>query len=939
MIQAAPRTGRLSSPYPFRVQERRLSGLARRKALLRQPAAVDGERHAVDVRRLVAREVQGRVRDVTGDAHSALRDDRAQAFLEGILGEIPFGQRRPDQARADRVDADPGRAEVAGQALRQADHPVLRRRVRGTSRETDQTPDGRDVHDRAPTALAHRARGGLAAVERAAQVDRDHVVPLLARHRVDVADLADPGAVHEDVDAPLGRHDVVDSTLDLDGEADVAVDRHVARQVEAGHTRALAPEALSDLAADAARGPRHEHYSVLDHSKYVSRMGLQATVVSERPADRPSLLEQYRLMALIRRFEDRAAELFQQGVIFGTAHSCVGQEAIAVGAAGVMRDTDYLVGHHRSHGHLIAAGADLRRMMAEMFGKRTGYCNGLGGSMHIADLSLQILGCNGIVGAGLPHACGAALTATLHQTGQAAVAFFGDGAAGQGAAHEAMNLAATWTLPVVFICENNQFALSADWRTQRAVEDLADRAAGYGMAAEIVDGNELLAVEDAVARALARAREGAGPTFLEMKTFRRMQHSMRANLPDVRDPALVEEWEAKDPLPRLERVLRDLGELDDDRVEPLREGVERDVEHAIETALADEDASPDDLLPAVFGPHRGYPAPAPASERKLGFIAAVREALDLELEADPSVIVIGEDIGKVGGLFRATEGLYERYGAERIRDTPLTESGFVGCGIGAALTGLRPVVELQFSDFAAVAFDQIVNQAAKLRFMMGGTPSIPLVIRMVSGGGVRLGAQHSQSLEALFAHIPGLVVAMPSSPFDAKGLLSAAIRDDNPVIFLEQKLLFFGEPAPVPPERYGIELGVGRVAREGDDVTVVALGALVPHALRAAHELEGEGVSVEVVDPRTIVPLDTALIAESVAKTHRLVVAHEAVRFCGIGSEIAAHVAQHCFWDLDAPVVRVGAASHPIPYQKDLELATLPGPGEIRAAVQSLVSG
>ena len=661
--------------------------------------------------------------------------------------------------------------------------------------------------------------------------------------------------------------------------------------------------------------------------------------MSERPADRPPLLEQYRLMALIRRFEDRAAELFQQGVIFGTAHSCVGQEAIAVGAAGVMRDTDYLVGHHRSHGHLIAAGADLRRMMAEMFGKRTGYCKGLGGSMHIADLSLDILGCNGIVGAGIPHACGAALTAKLRGTGQAAVAFFGDGAAGQGAAHEGMNLAATWTLPVVFICENNQFALSADWRAQRAVEDLADRAAGYGMAGEIVDGNDLLAVEDAVARALARAREGAGPTFLEMKTFRRMQHSMRANLPDVRDPALVEEWEAKDPLPRFERLLRELGELDDDASRPSCARSSATSSSRSRPRSPTRTRAPTTSSPRCFAPQRSYPAPAAETERKLGFVAAVREALDLELEADPSVIVIGEDIGKVGGLFRATEGLYERYGGERIRDTPLTESGFVGCGIGAALTGLRPVVELQFSDFAGVAFDQIMNQAAKLRFMMGGTPSIPLVIRMVSGGGVRLGAQHSQSLEALFAHIPGLVVAMPSTPYDAKGLLSAAIRGDNPVIFLEQKLLFFGEPAPVPEERYGIELGVGRVAREGTDVTVVALGALVPHALRAAHELEGEGVSVEVVDPRTLVPLDTALIAASVAKTHRLVVAHEAVQFCGFGSEIAAHAAEHCFWDLDAPVVRVGAASHPIPYQKDLEVATLPGPAEIMAAVRSLASG
>ncbi len=459
------------------------------------------------------------------------------------------------------------------------------------------------------------------------------------------------------------------------------------------------------------------------------------------------------------------------------------------------------------------------------------------------------------------------------------------------------------------------------------------------MPGEIVDGNDLLAVEAAVARALERAREGAGPTFLEMKTFRRMQHSMRANLPDVRDPALVEEWEARDPLPRLERLLRELGELDDDSVDAVLRGVEHDVELAVRTALADEDATPDDLLPAVFGPRRSYPPPAPETERTLGFVAAIREALDLELEADPNVIVIGEDIGKVGGLFRATEGLYERYGSERIRDTPLTESGFVGCGIGAALTGLRPVVELQFSDFSGVAFDQIMNQAAKLRFMMGGAPSIPLVIRMVSGGGVRLGAQHSQSLEALFAHIPGLVVAMPSTPHDAKGLLSAAIRGDDPVIFLEQKLLFFGDEVPVPAERYAIELGVGRVAREGTDVTVVALGALVPQALRAAHQLEQEGVSVEVVDPRTLVPLDTELIVASVAKTHRLVVAHEAVRFGGFGSEIAAHVAEHCFWDLDAPVRRVGAASHPIPYQKDLEAATLPGHVEIVAAVRALASG
>jgi len=657
-----------------------------------------------------------------------------------------------------------------------------------------------------------------------------------------------------------------------------------------------------------------------------------------REAGRKPLVEQYRVMLRIRVFEERAAELFHEGVIVGTAHSCVGQEAIAAGAAGVMRPGDYLVGHHRSHGHLIAAGADMRRMMAEMFGRRTGCCKGLGGSMHIADLSLNIIGCNGIVGAGLPHACGAALTAKLRGTGEAAVAFFGDGAAGQGAAHEAMNLAATWRLPVVFACENNQFALSAGWETQRAVADLVDRARGYGMPGEIVDGNDVVAVEDAVAAALERARGGDGPTFLELKTFRRMQHSMRANLPDVRDRAVIEEWDPKDPLPRLERRLRDEGLVTDAALDLLRGEVGAEVEAAIDLALGDEPASPDDLLPSVYAPHRPA-APAPdAGERELGFVAAIREALAQELAADQTVILMGEDVGRVGGIFRATDGLFEEFGGARIRDTPLTESGFVGCGIGAALTGLRPVVELQFSDFAGVAFDQILNQAAKLRFMMGGAPTLPLVLRMVSGGGVRLGAQHSQSLEALFAHIPGLVVVMPSNPYDAKGLLAAAIQDDNPVVFLEQELLFFDEPVPVPEQRYALELGRGRVVREGGHATVVAFGALVPRAMRAATELAREGIEIEVIDPRTLVPLDTALIAESVARTHRVVIAHEAVEFCGFGAEIAARIAQDSFWDLDAPVVRVGAPSHPVPYQRDLEQLTLPGVQEVAAAVRLLLA-
>lgn len=649
------------------------------------------------------------------------------------------------------------------------------------------------------------------------------------------------------------------------------------------------------------------------------------------------LVDLYREMVRVRVFEDRAVELFKAGEITGTAHSCAGQEAVAVGVGAVLRPDDYVVGHHRSHGHVITKGGDLHGMFSELMGRRTGLCKGLGGSMHIADLSLNILGCNGIVGAPMPIGVGSALASTLQGVDRVTVVFFGDGGAAQGAGHEALNLAATWRLPVVFVCENNQFSFSVGWRETRAVEDIAPRGEGYGMPWEIVDGNDVLAVREAAARRVEAARRGEGPSLIEAKTYRRTFHSLRANLPDTRDPKLVEEWEAKDPIVRFEEALRTAGVLDEAGMQGVRDEAAAEVEEAVERARADDPADPADMEAAVYVPHeRSYPEPS-GETHDLTFMQAVNEALRQEMERDERVFIMGEDLGRVGGVFRATEGLYEKFGAARVRDTPISESGFTGAGVGAALAGLRPVIELQFSDFVTVAMDQVVNQAAKLRYMMGGTPRIPFVLRAAAGGGARLAAQHSQSLEAWFCHVPGLVVVMPSNAYDAKGLLTAAIRDDNPVIFLEQKQLFFAEPAPVPMEPYAIPLGTARVVREGSDVTVVALGGLVPLAERAASELERDGISIEIVDPRTLYPLDLDAIIASVSKTTRLVVAHEAVSFCGFGAEVAASVSQHCFWDLDAPPVRVAAPHRPIPYEKSLELLTIPGSAQIVEAVRALV--
>lgn len=660
------------------------------------------------------------------------------------------------------------------------------------------------------------------------------------------------------------------------------------------------------------------------------------TTLTAPARDRESLLDLYRQLVRIRVFEDKATELFLAGHVKGTAHSCVGQEAIAVGVGAVLRPDDYIAGHHRSHGHLIAKGARIEPMIAELLGRKTGYCKGLGGSMHIADLSLGVLGCNGIVGASMPLATGAALSSVMRGTDQVSVAFFGDGGANQGLFHEAVNLAAVWKLPVVFVCENNQFQLSATWQEVRSVECIADRAAGYGIHGELVDGNDVLAVVDAARRHVDAARRGEGPSLIEAKTYRRRQHSMRANLPETRDMDEALRWEALDPITRFEEYLTMQSGVRREELDRIQQEATDEVEAASAAAMEAEAPTEADLRISVYSPHKQESGPPPAADRSITYLEALREAMYQEMEADESVIVLGEDVAALGGIFQATSGLYDRFGPMRVRNTPIAEGGFVGTAVGAALTGLRPIVEIQIFDFVTLAMDAIVNQAAKLRFMMGGTPRVPLVVRGPAGGGVRLAAQHSQSLEAWFCHIPGLVVLAPSDPVDAKGLLASAIRDDNPVIFIETKALLFGDPQPVPEERYAIPIGKADVKRVGSDITIVATQAMVPQALRAAVQLERDGISAEVIDPRSLYPLDEAAILESVAKTSRAVVVHEAVGFAGIGAEIAAMISQKGFFDLDAPVTRVTAPHWPMPFAGDLEAATIPTWRSIVDAVHKL---
>ncbi len=644
----------------------------------------------------------------------------------------------------------------------------------------------------------------------------------------------------------------------------------------------------------------------------------------------------YTTMVRIRRFDEKTAELFHAGLVKGTAHSYVGEEAVAAGACANLREGDYIVGTHRGHGHCIAKGARVDRMMAELMGRQDGYCRGLGGSMHIAALDLNVLGCNGIVAAGLPIGTGAALATRLAKTDSVVIAFFGDGGANQGVVHEALNLAAVWKLPIVYLCENNQYALSTATARTTAGESIAARAAAYEIPGVRVDGNDVLAVYEAVREAVTRARRGEGPTLVEAVTYRWGGHSMRANLPEYRTKEEEREWMERDPIARLRVNLVDHTRATPMRLKELEEAVELELDRAVEFAKASPEPTVELMESSVYAPHLEVGEPARGGGREITMAEALNEALHGEMERDKRVFVMGEDVGLIGGIFGVTRGLRERFGEDRVRDTPISEATFVGAGVGAAIAGLRPVVEIQIFDFVALTMDQLVNQAAKFRYMLGGRPTVPLVIRGPQGGGIRLAAQHSQSLEAWFAHVPGLVVVAPSTPHDAKGLLASAIRDDNPVIFLEHKALYATKGA-VPQEVYAIPLGKADVKRAGTDVTLVATQAMVLRALAAAADLEKEGVSVEVIDPRTLVPLDEATILASVAKTGRLVIAHEAVKRGGWGAELAALVAERTIDVLDAPIVRVAARNVPMPYNDSLERATIPSQQDIAAAIRGMM--
>lgn len=642
--------------------------------------------------------------------------------------------------------------------------------------------------------------------------------------------------------------------------------------------------------------------------------------------DPSTLAGMYRRMRLIREFEDRAARLYRTNEIPGFLHLSIGQEACAVGACHPLDDRDVVTSTHRGHGHCIAKGLDVESMFAELMGKETGTCRGRGGSMHIADPRRGVFGANGIVAAGLPIAVGAGTAAQLRAEGGVVLAFFGDGAVAQGMFHEAVNLASVWRLPVIFFCENNKYAEFSPIATQTRAS-LADRATGYALDYHHVDGNDVVAVASLIGGLVRDLREGGAPVLVEADTYRWHGH-YEGDPEKYREPAELAEWKERDPLVRLAARLREVGT----DVAPIDAEVGREIDAAVDAARRAPEPSPDTLHHYVGVPREPVPEPAEATGEVFRTMDAIRTALDHELAADDAVFLAGIDVGAGGNVFGLTRGLAEKYPG-RVRDTPISESAIMGAGVGAAMAGLRPVVELMYFDFIGVCLDQLMNQAAKLRFMTGGAASLPMVVRTQFGAGRSSGSQHSQSLEALLAHIPGLTVVMPSTPSDTYGLLRAAIRDPNPVVFVENRLMY-GRKGPQPPPSHLVPLGRAAIRRPGTDVTLVSYSKLVHDCADVADELAAEGISVEVIDLRTIAPLDTETVLRSLAKTGRLVIAHQSATTFGVGAELAALAARDGFWTLDAPVIRVGAEHTPAPYAPSLERMWLPSKARIAAAVR-----
>jgi len=660
------------------------------------------------------------------------------------------------------------------------------------------------------------------------------------------------------------------------------------------------------------------------------------TVTDKPKLDRAHVLTLLGHMIRIRRFEDKCAEMYTEEKIRGFLHLYDGEEAIAAGIIPVLGPEDKIVATYREHGHALVRGVSMNRVLAEMYGKVEGCSGGRGGSMHLFDAETNLYGGNAIVGGGLPLAGGLALADRMRGDNHVTVCFFGEGAVAEGEFHETLNLAKLWGLPVLFVCENNGYAMGSALARTEAETDIHKKAASYGIEAHQVDGMDVVAVEAAARKAIQRIRETGEPVFLECQTYRFRAHSMfDAQL--YRDKTEAEAWRKKGPIVRFQNWLLDNKLIHQEDVDAIEARVSDEIDKAVAFAEAGKLEPVEHLTTHVLGTAPELEHTPPSGETvKVTYREAVKQAIREAMQRDERVFLMGEDVGAYGGCYAVSKGLMAEFGEERIRDTPLSESGFTGAGIGAAANGMRPIVELMTVNFSLLALDQIMNTAATIRHMSGGQFGVPLVIRMATGAGKQLAAQHSHSLEGWYAHIPGLKILTPATVEDARGMLWTALQDPDPVLIFENVMLY-NLTDQIDAAAGPVDISKAAVRREGTDLSLITYGGSLFKTLEAAKELAAAGISAEVIDLRTLRPLDDATILASLAKTRRALIVDEGWRSGSLSAEIMARIMEQGFWSLDGPVARVCSEEVPIPYPKHLEDAATPQVHKIVSAARAVI--
>ena len=655
--------------------------------------------------------------------------------------------------------------------------------------------------------------------------------------------------------------------------------------------------------------------------------------------DEATLREWFYWMLLGRQIDLRCQVLNRQGrapfVLSGSGH-----EAAQIGVAWPLEPRkDWIAPYYRDVVFCFRMGVTPLDVMLAVLAKPEGRESG--GKQtpgHFSDTRLNIISNASPVATQLVHAAGAAYALKMDGSDRVVMTCYGEGAGGEGDAHEAMNFAAIYQLPEIFVCQNNGFAISTPFRKEYGLDFAAQRAAGYGFPGVTLDGRDPVTAYHVSKQAVARARSGSGPTLIECLVDRIGAHSSEDDQRRYRTAEEIEQLAKNDCLVRFQKRLLEEGVLDEKSLEELEARVKEEVNQATRQAMDAREARPEEALEPVYGksvPQAIEPA-SNAETEEMNMVLALRQCLTEEMERDERVVVLGEDVGPKGGVFLVTDGLFGKFGEKRVIDTPIAESSIAGIAAGLALAGKIPVAEMQFTDFAPMAFNQICNEIAKFRYRSNGDWGVPIVVRAPMGGHVRGALYHSQSIEARFA-TPGLKIVIPSGPYEAKGLLLAAIRDPDPVLFFEHKRLYRMFKEPVPKGEYLIPLGKARTAREGDGISVFCYGLMVHYALEAAKRLEADGVSVEVVDLRTVYPLPKEDILASARKTGKVLVLYEDNYSVSVGSEIAAVIADEAWRWLDAPVKRLGGLDVPsMPYAAPMEDFFMPNPDKVERALREL---